>query len=38
MEAGEVVKLAGVDDAAKRRTVQLINSASEQLLEIGKAF
>lgn len=27
MESGEVVKLGGVDDAAKRRTVQLVNPA-----------
>jgi gentisate 1,2-dioxygenase len=27
MESGEVVKLGGIDDAAKRRTVQLVNPA-----------
>jgi gentisate 1,2-dioxygenase len=27
MDAGEVVKLGGIDDAAKRRTVQLVNPA-----------
>ncbi len=25
MESGEVIKLGGIDDAAKRRTVQLVN-------------
>ena len=27
MESGEVIKLGGIDDAAKRRTVQLVNPA-----------
>ena len=30
MESGEVVKLGGVDDAANRRTVQLVNPALTQ--------
>ena len=31
MESGEVVKLGGIDDAAKRRTVQLVNPAITNL-------
>ncbi|HEY1269996.1 MAG TPA: hypothetical protein VGH16_22250, partial [Candidatus Binatia bacterium] len=27
MESGEVIQLGGIDDAAKRRTVQLVNPA-----------
>ena len=30
MESGEVVKLGGVEDAANRRTVQLVNPALTQ--------
>ncbi len=30
MDSGEVVKLGGIDDAAKRRTVQLVNPALTQ--------
>lgn len=30
MESGEVIKLGGIDDAAKRRTVQLVNPALTQ--------
>ncbi len=38
MDSGDLVTIGGSNHAAKRRAVQLVNSASEQVPEIGKAL